>query len=166
MVAFMPLPNNELGLLSVSAHDGVHRGAYPAGRAFASMDGEITPAELDDLLAGDADVRVVDIRSPRAYVQGHIPGSENVPFHRLTTDVERFAGAERVVTVCPHGQSSVQAANLIASYEGVDVDATVESMAGGLTAWEGDLAYGDDAEDDDEGPNFSDASDEGPDAPF
>ncbi|QLC33528.1 rhodanese-like domain-containing protein [Halarchaeum sp. CBA1220] len=124
------------------------------------MDGEITPADVKALLDDDAAVRVVDIRPEGAYAQGHIPGSENVPFPRLTRDVERFAGAERVVTVCPHGQSSVQAANLIASYEGIDEDATVESMAGGLTAWEWELETA--AREADEGP----APDGTPDAPF
>ncbi|GGN05948.1 rhodanese-like domain-containing protein [Halarchaeum nitratireducens] len=121
------------------------------------MDGEITPEEVAALVEDDADVRIVDIRPEGTYAQGHIPGSENVPFAALTRDVERFAGAEHVVTVCPHGQSSVQAANLIASYEGVDADATVQSMAGGLVAWDGTLESGDDAERD---------PDEGPEAPF
>jgi len=111
------------------------------------MDGEITPAEVKALIEDGADVRVVDIRAPRAFVQGHIPGSENVPFDRLVAAVERFDGDEHVVTVCPHGKSSVQAANLIASYEGVGPDATVQSMAGGLDAWEWEFDFGaDDAD--------------------
>ncbi len=56
---------------------------------------------------------------------------------------------ERVVTVCPHGKASVQAARLIGSYEGT-TDARVESMAGGLEAWEGNLEAG--AEGDGETP--------------
>ncbi|WP_435098912.1 rhodanese-like domain-containing protein [Halarchaeum sp. P4] len=123
------------------------------------MDGEITPADVKELIEDETDVRVVDIRPPGAYAQGHIPGSENVPFPRLTQSVERFDGAERVVTVCPHGQSSVQAANLIASYEGLAADATVESMAGGLTAWEWDLERAD-------GGDADDGPDARPDAPF
>jgi len=107
---------------------------------------------------GDAGVRVVDIRPPAAYARGHIPSSENVPFPRLVGSVERFAGAERVVTVCPHGKSSVRAADLIASYEDLEADATVGSLAGGLTAWEGELVASADG-------GVGAASD-GPDAPF
>ncbi|MFC3960320.1 rhodanese-like domain-containing protein [Halovivax cerinus] len=98
------------------------------------MDGETTPDELADVLAEPDDVRVVDIRTPVSFAQGHIPGSENVPFQELPQQVQDLAGAEHIVTVCPHGKSSVQAARLIASYEGC-ADATVESLAGGLTAW-------------------------------
>ncbi|UIO99668.1 rhodanese-like domain-containing protein [Halobaculum sp. CBA1158] len=121
------------------------------------MDGEISPEEVERLLDEGADVRVVDIRSPGAYARGHIPGSENVPFQQLPDRVASLTGSERVVTVCPHGKASVQAANLIASFEGT-ADARVESMAGGLEAWTGDLeAGGDDAEAE---------TDEGPQSPF
>ncbi|MFC6864258.1 rhodanese-like domain-containing protein [Halomicroarcula sp. GCM10025817] len=116
------------------------------------MDGEIGLDELKTLLARDG-VRVVDIRSPAAFARGHIPGSENVPFPTLVGDVERFAGTDHVVTVCPHGESSVQAARLIASYEGFDGD--VESFAPGLDGWDGPLETAD-----------ASAGDEGPEAPF
>jgi rhodanese-related sulfurtransferase len=105
------------------------------------MDGEITPDELQSLLDGrdedDPDLRIVDIRNPGAFARGYIPGSENIPAPELTDRVEEFDGAGRVVTVCPHGKSSVQAARLLASYEGVD--GPVESLAGGLTEWDGPL---------------------------
>lgn len=102
------------------------------------MDGEIGTEELRSLLDEDESrdgVRVVDIRSPAAYSRGHIPGSENVPLQRLVDDIEQFDGDERVVTVCPHGKSSVQAARLIASYEGFGGRA--QSFGPGLAAWEG-----------------------------
>jgi rhodanese-related sulfurtransferase len=104
------------------------------------MDGEITVEELQSLLDEDGDgegPRIVDIRNPDAFARGHIPGSENVPAPELTDRVEELDGADRVVTVCPHGEASVQAARLVAAYEGVD--GPVESLRGGITAWEGPL---------------------------
>ena len=124
------------------------------------MDAEISPEEVRELLESDDDVRVVDIRPEQAFERGHIPDSENVPFHTLANDIERFDGAERVVTVCPHGKSSVQAARLVASYEGVPDDARVESMAGGLDEWEWELETATSESGDDGEPA------EGPDAPF
>ncbi|MFC7070358.1 rhodanese-like domain-containing protein [Halobaculum lipolyticum] len=124
------------------------------------MDGEITPEEVERLLDEGADVRVVDIRSPGAFARGHIPGSVNVPMPQLTGRVAELSGSERIVTVCPHGQASVQAASLIKSFEGT-ADATVESMAGGITSWEGAIESGDGAVDAAEG-----ASDDGPQSPF
>jgi rhodanese-related sulfurtransferase len=120
------------------------------------MDGEIDADELRSKLDKEA-VRVVDIRSPGAYERGHIPGSENVPFPSLVDEVERFEGDDEVVTVCPHGKSSVQAARLIASYEGFDGDAV--SLAPGLDGWDGPLEHGD-------ADATADDTDEGPAAPF
>ncbi|MFP9192321.1 rhodanese-like domain-containing protein [Natronosalvus vescus] len=98
------------------------------------MDGEITIDDLHDLLERDDDVRIVDIRNSMQFEHGHIPGSENVPFHELTARIDEFDDADRVVTVCPVGKSSIQAARLLASYEG-SADAHIESLAGGLDAW-------------------------------
>lgn len=97
------------------------------------MDGEISVDELAELVEDDG-VRVVDIRSPAAYRRGHIPGSENVPFGDLPNRVEELGGEDRVVAVCPHGKASVQAARLVASYEGFD--GRVESLAEGLEGWQ------------------------------
>lgn len=106
------------------------------------MDGEISPAELDTLLADETDLRLVDVRREAAFREGHIPGSECLPLPSLPTQIETLDGAERVVTVCPHGDASVKAARLIAAYEGIDEETTVESLAGGLAAWEGAIQAG------------------------
>ena len=102
------------------------------------MSDEITPAELGALLDADKRVRIVDIRSAAAFERGHIPGSENVPFAELPRRAEEFTDAERIVTVCPHGEASQQAARLLGSAAAVG-DARVESLVGGMAAWDGDL---------------------------
>lgn len=119
------------------------------------MDGEITAEELRELLDSDADLSIVDIRPPSQFRRGHIPGSENVPFTELTARIAEFTGRDRIVTVCPVGQSSVQAARLIASFE--DFDGRVESLRDGLKGWSYDLET--DAEQ-------TTASTDGSDAPF
>lgn len=123
------------------------------------MDGEISPEEVHELLADDADLRVVDIRDTASYDHAHIESSENVPFQELSTRVEELAGADHIVTVCPHGKASVQAARLISSYEG-SADTRVESMAGGLEEWRESYALVSNADDQ------ADGSDTDTDAPF
>jgi rhodanese-related sulfurtransferase len=118
------------------------------------MDGEIDPDAVEELLASDDPPRVVDIRTPSAFARGHIPGSENVPFDRIPDRAADLAGADLVVTVCPHGQASVQAARLISAAAGVD--GRVESMRGGLAEWDGELAR----------ETERASADESPDAPF
>lgn len=100
-------------------------------------DDEIAPAELEELLESDEEVRIVDIRAPARFDRGAIPGSENVPFGELPGHVEAFADADRVVTVCPHGKASLRAMRLIESYEGAE-GTEVRSLAGGLDAWSRD----------------------------
>ena len=127
------------------------------------MDGEIDPAGLVALLEEDEDVRIVDIRDERAFDRGHVPESESIPFPELTTRVAELEGSDRIVTVCPHGIASRQAAQLIGSYEGT-ANARVESLQGGIEAWqEGGRQLETTADEDGEG---SDGGDEGPDAPF
>jgi rhodanese-related sulfurtransferase len=148
------------------------------------MDGEIDPEELSALLEGHDDsaddvdgadgsadapagksLRVVDIRDQRAFDRGHLPDSECLPFPELTNRVAELDGADRIVTVCPHGVASKQAAQLIGSYEGTR-DARVESLRGGIEAWErevGALVESDGSGDSTEGAS---AADEGPEAPF
>jgi len=130
------------------------------------MDGEIDPEELSALLdarddgSPDESLRIVDIRDKRAFDRGHLPGSECIPFPELTSRVAELEGSDRIVTVCPHGVASQQAAQLIGSYEGTQA-ARVESLRGGVEAWEqaiGDLPASDE-------PDAGDA-DEGPESPF
>ncbi|MFB6070382.1 MAG: rhodanese-like domain-containing protein [Halanaeroarchaeum sp.] len=90
-------------------------------------------------LREEGEVRIVDVRTGPAFERGHLPGSEHVPFHALTDRVSEFAGAERIVTVCEHGEASKQAASLIAAYEDVDDDALVASLEEGIDGWDGPL---------------------------
>ncbi|TKX76744.1 rhodanese-like domain-containing protein, partial [Halorubrum sp. SD626R] len=96
---------------------------------------EIDPDDLASLSDGERrETRIVDIRDRRAFDRGHIPGSECIPFPELSTRITELSGASRVVTVCPHGIASQQAAQLIGSYADAQ-DARVESLRGGLEAW-------------------------------
>jgi rhodanese-related sulfurtransferase len=102
---------------------------------------ERTPAEVEAKLDED-DLQVVDIRPPNAFEQGHIPGALNIPFGELPRRVDDYEWEAEVVFVCPIGQSSVQAARLLQSFEGVDDDTTVASMAGGYKQWDSEIETG------------------------
>jgi len=99
---------------------------------------ELTPDEVKEKVdAGET--QVIDIRPPEQYERGHIPGAVNVPMSELPARVDDLEWGEDVVVACPIGQSSVQAARLISSFEGVDDGDTVASMAGGYEEWEYEL---------------------------
>ena len=55
-----------------------------AGPASAAWEpGRVTPAQLRRAMQDDQLIHVVDVRSPQAFAQGHIPGAINVPFASL-----------------------------------------------------------------------------------
>lgn len=100
---------------------------------------EVSPSELQEKLEAGADVQVVDTRSPRQYAAGHIPDATNVPYGQLADRIDEIDWGDEVVLVCQEGISSTQAGRLLESYEGIDDEATVASLAGGYDAWEFEL---------------------------
>lgn len=103
---------------------------------------EISPATLHARLEDGDDVQVIDVRAPAAFARGHVPGAENVPIHRFARAVQEREWGHDIVVVCPHGESSLQAARLLEAYEGVPDDAVVANLVGGYAAWDFDLEAG------------------------
>jgi rhodanese-related sulfurtransferase len=99
---------------------------------------EISPEDVESKL-DDEDVQIVDIRGPGQFKRGHIPGALNIPMNDLPSRIDEHEWGDEIVVTCPIGQSSIQAAKLISSFEAVDDDARVASMAGGYREWDGEL---------------------------
>jgi len=57
-------------------------------------------------------VLVIDVRSPKEYAQGHIPGARNIPAEELAKKLGemKLSKETTVVTVCDHGGRSSRAA--------------------------------------------------------
>lgn len=115
---------------------------------------------LRERLASEDPPQVVDVRRRLVYERGHLPGADNLPLPELPNRVAETEFDEEIVCVCPKGESSLRAARLLESYEGVASDATVYNLDAGLQAWDGPVESGptdgrtgtDDTADDDEGP--------------
>ena len=88
--------------------------------------GEITVGEL--LALGDA-VRVIDVREPDEWADGHIPWAVHVPLGTVPDSLDRFDGAPTYV-ICKSGGRSGRACEF-ASDQGLD---TV-NVVGGMLAW-------------------------------
>ena len=52
--------------------------------------GEIEIDELADLVAEGA--RIIDVREPDEYANGHVPGAELIPLGTVADHLDRFAG--------------------------------------------------------------------------
>jgi rhodanese-related sulfurtransferase len=103
---------------------------------------EISTEELHKRIEAGDPPQIIDIRPPAAFQQGHIPGALNLPMGQLATNINQVEWADEIVVACPIGQSSVQAARLIGSYEGVTNAGSVYSLAGGYNDWEWELEQG------------------------
>ncbi|WP_416840274.1 rhodanese-like domain-containing protein [Haloferax sp. DFSO52] len=97
---------------------------------------EIQPSDVEALLEDDDPPTIVDVSTAAEFAIGHIPGSIHVPLNDLVSHLGRITGADHIVTVCPRGEASIQAVRLLSAYEGTK-DARLESMAGGMNAWDG-----------------------------
>lgn len=84
---------------------------------------------VDELSLGADSAVLLDVRSPREFAQGHLPGAVNVPLDDLPAVAARYAGQD-VVTVCHSGARSAIAAEALAA-----AGALVLSLAGGTEAW-------------------------------
>jgi len=100
---------------------------------------ELTPEEVNERLKNGDRPQIIDIREPDDFAKGHIPGAVNVPMSELPGRIDEIEWGDDVVVACPIGQSSVQAARLIGSYEEIDDPDSVRSMQGGYDAWEYEL---------------------------
>lgn len=100
---------------------------------------EVSPETVKSKIE-TGDVQVIDIRPTEQFEAGHIPSAINVPFHELVSRISEINWGDEIIVACPIGQSSIQAARLIQSYEGVRPEATVASMAGGYEAWQYELS--------------------------
>lgn len=90
----------------------------------------ITVEELDVLIAQNA-VRVIDVREPSEFRQGHVPGAVNVPKGKLGGQLDKLKKDKPYAVICASGSRSMGATNLLlnAGFE----DAV--SVRGGTGAW-------------------------------
>ncbi|HEY4794686.1 MAG TPA: rhodanese-like domain-containing protein [Mycobacterium sp.] len=101
------------------------------------MTAGITSTELRDRIASDAQLWILDVRTPAEFETAHIDGSYNVPLDVLKDHgsevAERLDQGHDVVLVCRSGQRATQAAELLRS-TGVPGGSVLQN---GITDWEG-----------------------------
>jgi sulfate permease, SulP family len=75
---------------------------------------------------------VIDVREPREFRQGHVPGSQLIPLPALLADLDQAPRDRRVVLVCRGGRRSARAAAALQAAGHPNVAA----LRGGMLAWE------------------------------
>lgn len=82
---------------------------------------------------GEVDYILVDVRSPDAFAQAHVPGAINIPTKLITAQrMAEFGSGTLFVVYCagPHCNGVHKAAARIAS-----LNYAVKEMIGGVTGW-------------------------------
>jgi rhodanese-related sulfurtransferase len=93
----------------------------------------LAPDEAQELVAG-GDVRVLDVRTPEEFAEGHVAGATLIDFYEPDF-AERIAALDRdatYVVYCRSGNRSGQATALMAE-QGFSA---VHDVDGGVLAWE------------------------------
>ena len=90
---------------------------------------EISVDELAEQLATGS--RLIDVREPDEFDEGHVPGAVHIPLATVPDNVERFRGEGPTFVICRSGGRSLRACEFVAQ-RGVDV----VNVAGGTLAWQ------------------------------
>jgi rhodanese-related sulfurtransferase len=99
-----------------------------------TLDRRVDPTTLERLLSEDADIRVLDVRTPAEFGSVHIPGAYNVPLDTLAehaAELERHV-TEPVMLVCRSGTRASQACDKLAT-TGM---ANLHILDGGMQSWD------------------------------
>jgi rhodanese-related sulfurtransferase len=92
----------------------------------------IPEVDVDTLEAKLAEgARLIDVRQPDEFADGHIPGAVLVPLADVPDQLEAFSPTETNYLVCRSGARSMRAAEYLAD-RGFDVD----NVIGGTLAWQ------------------------------
>lgn len=107
-------------------------------RQFLTPVKTMTPDQARDLVR-DTPVEALtflDVRQPKEYEQGHIPGTKLIPLPDLTERLDEIDPKKTTVVYCAVGGRSRVAAQILAGKGFEDV----YSLSGGIKAWNGETA--------------------------
>ncbi len=87
--------------------------------------------DLQTFAAAHADgAFVIDVREPREYVEGHVPGARLIPLAQVLSRASELPTGERVFVICASGNRSRSATDWL---HGRGIEAV--SVAGGTSGW-------------------------------
>jgi rhodanese-related sulfurtransferase len=90
-------------------------------------------SDVHESLKAGADFVLVDVRGPKLFAAGHVPGAVNIPHRTMTAEtMAAYAKGTRFVVYCagPHCNGATKGAIRLAA-----LGYRVKEMIGGITGW-------------------------------
>ena len=90
-------------------------------------------SDVHESLKAGADFVLVDVRGPKLFAAGHVPGAVNIPHRTMTAEtMASYAGDTLFVVYCagPHCNGATKGAIRLAA-----LGYRVKEMIGGITGW-------------------------------
>ncbi len=91
----------------------------------------ITTTELRDILKGNFQGVLIDVREPDEYSAAHIEGSRLIPLQTLSTQLASLPATREILVHCKAGGRSAKAVQLLLDHGFTDV----KNVTGGMDAW-------------------------------
>ncbi|MBW1670709.1 MAG: sulfurtransferase [Deltaproteobacteria bacterium] len=82
----------------------------------------------------ESDYLIVDVRQPKEYVRGHIPGAKLMPIKELVANLSDLPPGKDLIFYCHSGGRSEAAATLAAEEKIFNKD--IYNLEGGIMAWD------------------------------
>ncbi len=94
------------------------------------MNLEITPHELQEMIANGEVAQLIDVREPWETEICTVGGSQLIPMQTLPQRLGEIVRSQPVAVICHHGQRSLMCAQYL-----VEQGYEATSVAGGIDAW-------------------------------
>lgn len=95
-----------------SAKDPVNMAGYMADNVLCGLTSPIDFRDLNDAIQNGA--RLIDVRSPAEYNEGHLNGADNFPLDKLRANLAQLDPAQPIIVYCQVGLRGYYAERLLA----------------------------------------------------
>ncbi len=97
----------------------------------------IFPDELEEFRTKtrDRNYLLIDVRQPREYAEGHIPGAQLIPLPEIESRIGELGSEQNLILYCRSGGRSAVAAALIKDIG--PRQGRIYNLVGGIAGWEG-----------------------------
>lgn len=98
---------------------------------------KLAPREVESRIKTGGASFVIDVRETDEWTAGHIPGIRHIPLSQLPIRLKELHPGSEYILLCQSGGRSARACGYLnqRGYRALD-------MAGGMSAWTGQVTYG------------------------